>query len=330
MDPMIMVPKMGLSRSVVLPERMEEDEGGTWRWYTNQGVERARPPPKPNERHMSPWWYHSIAHDEYHDHVPAPSSPTYNDNGMTSTAHQQPLAPDGSYINDNKPNDEGQWGYLYHPIAHDWYRVPNDDYGTTTTAASQYGSNNTINNKLMWINRRAGTDRQVQPAHRGPNEQQQWYDHASPSSPAYSSGGMTSTAAPYRSHSMTSSTDGGMPTTPDNVVGATTHPTPVIITSSADTPIETNDHTKGTEYLYSTGNDWYHVPPSSFPSYDGGKTTTTIDRRPYYQPHYPYRWSNNNHHLNGGGTNDQCTEGAQIIMIIINQRSNVVRTNQIR
>jgi len=202
-----MVPKMGLSRSVVLPERMEEDEGGTWRWYTNQGVERARPPPKPNERHMSPWWYHSIAHDEYHDHVPAPSSPTYNDNGMTSTAHQQPLAPDGSYINDNKPNDEGQWGYLYHPIAHDWYRVPDDDYGmtsttaydegTTTTAAPQYDGSYTNNNKLVWIDNQAGDDvGRVRPPPK-PNEEQWWYHSTAhdwyrvpaPSSPTYNDNG---------------------------------------------------------------------------------------------------------------------------------------------
>jgi len=51
---------MGLS--VVLPE---DEEGGTWRWYTNQGddvgrdVERVRPPPKPNEGQS--WGYHSIA-----------------------------------------------------------------------------------------------------------------------------------------------------------------------------------------------------------------------------------------------------------------------------
>ena len=55
-----MVPMMGLS--VVLPE---DEEGGTWRWYTNQGddvgrdVERVRPPPKPNEGQS--WGYHSIA-----------------------------------------------------------------------------------------------------------------------------------------------------------------------------------------------------------------------------------------------------------------------------
>ena len=133
---------------LVLPE---DEEGTNWRWYTNQeGVERARPPPKPNE---------------------------------------------------------GQWGYLYHPIAHDWYRVPDDDYGmtsttaydegTTTTAAPQYDGSYTNNNKLVWIDNQAGDDvGRVRPPPK-PNEEQWWYHSTAhdwyrvpaPSSPTYNDNG---------------------------------------------------------------------------------------------------------------------------------------------
>ena len=155
---------------LVLPE---DEEGTNWRgWYTNQGVERARPPPKPNDERRPSLWYHSsTAHDWYR-------VPDDDFGSMTSTTGD-PYRPhpfpqyDGSsnYTNQGdggervspppRPN-EGQWGY--HSIA-DWYRVPAPssptyDDGTTSTAPQRPHTND---NKLVWIdNHNRGTDRQAQ------------------------------------------------------------------------------------------------------------------------------------------------------------------------
>ena len=100
----------------------------------------------------------------------------------------------------------GRHELRYHST-NDWYRVPDDDYGTTTTAAPQYDSND--------------TDRQDQAPNNEGRHLSWWYHdhhqpardlyHAAPSTTSYD-GGMTSTPAypggmtsttgdPYRSHS---------------------------------------------------------------------------------------------------------------------------------
>jgi len=277
---------MGLS--VVLPE----EEGGTWRWYTNQGVERARPPPKPNDE----WYHQGSGEDEGTTTAPYRShlfSPPYN-NKLEWYTNQGDDA--GRVRPPPKPNegammDLGQrpsMGYLYHPIAHDdWSCVPapsppNYNDGTTSTAPHQ------------WYTNQGDDVERVRPP---PKPNDEWYHQGS-------SGEDEGTTAPsYRSHFSPPYNNKWTDNQGDDVGRDVERARP---------PPKPNNEGQRWYYHHSTAHDWYHVTPASSPAYVAGITTTAYDGGLMtLTPPSPQRWLHSPQYDGSTNTNDKSNNGGQ-------------------
>jgi len=284
---------MGLS--VVLPE----EEGGTWRWYTNQGVERARPPPKPNDE----WYHQGSGEDEGTTTAPYRShlfSPPYN-NKLEWYTNQGDDA--GRVRPPPKPNegammDLGQRPSMwYHSTAHDWYRVPAPlsptyegrtyDGGTTTAVRHPYyvrnqydGSSNRYDGNCHQYNGSYINDKNK------PNDEgRRWY---------------------------------GDP------IANWHHDTPPISTTTVSQPYYMCDQYDGSNNHLNGGasHNGCHYPTMerrgmSPPADTDSDPVEDLPTSCPYQPQYPY-WSNNNHHHGIPGmtttavqpSKDHCTGGA--------------------